>query len=405
MSGSSSAVPLPPSSRVQIVESNENRQVIFIPEGGKRSKGIGCFALIWNGIVGVVSTGIILAGGDDEMPLHFVIPFMSLFWLVGLGMLYWWLKMRFTRTTLLLEPKRIVIQRIFLGRKSITETDLNSDSHAALLVAYEENDVPVYTVAIEGVDSTAKFGTRLTREEKEWFVENINSFLNVSSSPSETGNLNRQDADSSTDIIPEKLSPYDLSEESLITVDESHAERLKFHYLAFPKSGKLKAILGFVALFTLIWMSFVFFFFGLGLNENKKAEFQVFEIIVTGMMTLGGFMPIFLIVGVMRSRITIDLNSDRISGRWHFGPMSVKKEFPTASVTRVALTNRLEKSRRHKNTIEVGPKSLRDLKVCTVFAGEEFMPLTTFHELATAREISGLLIHRLGEMGITLQDA
>jgi hypothetical protein len=239
MSGSSSAISLPPSSRVQIVESGENRQVIFIPEGGTRSKSIGLFALMWNSIVGIVSTVILIFGGGKDMPLHFVIPFLSLFWIIGLGLLYWWLKTRFTRTTLLLEPERIVIQRIFLGRKSITETSLKPDSHATFLVAYEENGVPVYTIAIEGIDRTAKFGTRLSREEKEWFVEIINSFLNVSPSTSELGDLDREDAHPVTDIIPEKLSPYDLSAESLIVVEESRANSVE---ILLSRSSKVREV-------------------------------------------------------------------------------------------------------------------------------------------------------------------
>jgi hypothetical protein len=153
-------------------------------------------------------------------------------------------------------------------------------------------------------------------------------------------------------------------------------------------------------------MGCVFFFFLSGLNENDLVGFQVFELIVAGLMSLSGLLPILVILGLVRSRITVELSPERLLGRWHFGLLSVKKELPTASITRVALTNRLEKYRSHnKNTIKVGPKSLHDLKNCTVFAGKEFMPLTTFHELVTAREIAGLLIHRLREMGITLQDA
>ena len=406
LSESMSSFPPPAGSRIQIIEADENRQVIFIPEGGKRSKSIGLFALIWNSIIGIVSAGIFLAGGGKELPVLFVIPFLGLFWLVGLGMLFWWLKMRFTRTTLLLEAERIVIQRIFLGRKSITETSLKPDSHATLLVAYEEDNVPVYTVAIEGTDRTAKFGTRLSREEKNWFIENLNRFLNVSPSASEWNDLDQQDAHPATDVIPEKISPYDLSVGSLVTVEESHSNRLKFHYPAFPKSKMLKSMMRFVALFSLVWMAIVYFCFAPGFTKNNEVGFQVVEFMIAGVMFFSGLLPFLVILGLMKSRITVDLSPERICGRWHFGPLSVQKELPTASLTRVALTNRLDKSRpSNKNTIRVGHKSLHSLKVCTVFAREEFLPLTTFHELATAREIAGLLIHRLEEMGITLQDA
>ena len=162
----------------------------------------------------------------------------------------------------------------------------------------------------------------------------------------------------------------------------------------------------FVSLFSLVWIAFVYTFLIQGLNENDQNGFQIIKIFFAALMTFGGLLPVLVILGLKRSLITIDLSRERFVGRWHFGPMSVKKELPTDSITRVALTNRLEKSGVHnKHTINLGPESLQSVKVCTVYAGEELMPITTFHELATAREIAGLLIHRLEEMGITLQDA
>ena len=108
---------LPKSSGVRVVEASDARKVISIPAGGKRTRFLGLFALMWNGFMIVFTPPWFFAGGD--VPLLFIVPFLGLFWAVGLGMLLLWIKMRFTRMYLLLEADRLVIQRILFGRKSV----------------------------------------------------------------------------------------------------------------------------------------------------------------------------------------------------------------------------------------------------------------------------------------------
>jgi hypothetical protein len=167
---------LPAGSRVQLMEAGRDRQVIYIPPGGKETTSLGCFALFWN-LFMVVFTGAWLGpAGHGGLPIALFL-FFGLFWAVGLGMLYFWIRMRFTRTYLLLERERIVVQRVLFGRKTTAETLLGADSKAGLVEAYRSNNVPVHTVTINGIGGTAKFGTPLSRPEKDWFVETINGFL------------------------------------------------------------------------------------------------------------------------------------------------------------------------------------------------------------------------------------
>jgi len=176
MCGSSSSVPLPPTSRIQIVESNENRQVIYIPEGGAKTRSLGNFVLVWI-LVTVVITWLWSQGEfNDNLPVIGIV-IVGGFWFIGLGFASLWLKLRFTKTILLLERDRLVMQRVFLGFKSITETPFLADTKAKLVTAYTQNDDPVYSVAVISGTRRAEFGTQLSREEKDWFVEHINEFL------------------------------------------------------------------------------------------------------------------------------------------------------------------------------------------------------------------------------------
>ncbi|MGE3316905.1 MAG: hypothetical protein AB7O26_17450, partial [Planctomycetaceae bacterium] len=120
--------PIPPGSRIQIVESTGERRVFFLPAGGKTG-GIGFFAVVWNGFMLVFTTamaaGFKQKGGDA--PIVVLILFLALFWSVGLGFVYVWVRMRFTRTFLLLEREQFVVQRILFGKKKITETYIGPD--------------------------------------------------------------------------------------------------------------------------------------------------------------------------------------------------------------------------------------------------------------------------------------
>ncbi|HTI51781.1 MAG TPA: hypothetical protein VL475_12540, partial [Planctomycetaceae bacterium] len=177
-------VPAPTGSRIRIVESTAERLVLFIPAGGKNSGGLGCFALIWNLFMGVFTTLWIFGTvrgvkQDAPPPLLVIVPFFGLFWAIGLGMAWFWLKARFERTFLLLDHERIVVQRVLFGRKRLEETILGTASRAALVESYQQNERPVDRVEVTGAGGAAKFGTVLSDEEKDWLVDRINEFLGV----------------------------------------------------------------------------------------------------------------------------------------------------------------------------------------------------------------------------------
>lgn len=172
---------VPDKSKIRVVEATGDRLVLFIPGGGKQAAGIGCFAVFWNGFM-TIFTPLMVAGllkddAGNAPSLWFVVPFLSLFWIIGLGMAYFWVKIKYERTLLLVDRERVAVQKTLLNRKKLVETALADDAKAELVESYQQNDVPVYRIEIRGTPAPARFGTALADEEKDWLVDRVNEFL------------------------------------------------------------------------------------------------------------------------------------------------------------------------------------------------------------------------------------
>lgn len=103
----------PAGSRIEVHEASDERLVVFVPPGGKAARGLGRCATMWNLFMVVFTTMWFSAG-----PLDFgSLAFIALFWLIGIGLLIGWLKLKYERTLLLVEPSRVVVQHILFGRK------------------------------------------------------------------------------------------------------------------------------------------------------------------------------------------------------------------------------------------------------------------------------------------------
>jgi len=170
-----------PGGRVQCL-AGPHRLVIHIPPGSNRNvRSLGCFGFVWLSITGAISGGILAASLNQAKlelgPLLFGIAFMSIFWAVGILMLYFWARGRFSKTSVLIEPDRLVWQLELFGRQKFKEYMLTPESRASLEVAYTQNNVPVYKVAITTAGRPTSFGTFLDRAEKRWLKDRINRFL------------------------------------------------------------------------------------------------------------------------------------------------------------------------------------------------------------------------------------
>src|SRR5262249_32651032 len=151
---------LPKESAIRVVESSDDRLVLFIPGGGKQTGGLGCFALVWNGFMffftSLAIVDLLNPGAQQKAPPAMACLLLSLFWLVGLGIGWIWIRMKFLRTFLLLERERIIIQEILFGRRKLKETILTSESRAGLVESFQQNDVPVYRIEVAGSNGTAR---------------------------------------------------------------------------------------------------------------------------------------------------------------------------------------------------------------------------------------------------------
>ena len=396
----------PAGSEIEIVESTRDRLVIHIPPGGKKARAIGCFAFIWNGFMAVFTSVWIFAGVQDnaDAPLYVIIPFLGLFWLVGLGMAYWWVRMRFMRLYLLIDPSRVAIQRTLFGRKSLKETHLGPKPFAELVESYQQNDVSVYAVAIEGTDRTAKFGTPHSREEKDWLVDTINTFFgHETASQTGIGDVggNETDFADSVGTPIEPISPDRISPESGIKVLDSDAERLRFQLAAFPKHPIRYVIGGFLLVFGFGWIAgtTAMFFAQLG---DGLGGFDIFPIIMGIFFAIAGIVPMFLAIAVLHGgTVTVDLNRDQLHVRWHLGPFGISKKVAAGTISRVAIQAGIQVQNNNGRRGRPGVTSSSG-KVCMVQAAGKDIPLTSYHDMAVAREVGGMILYQLDRMGIGL---
>lgn len=383
-----------PKSKVSVVEAGDDRQVIYIPPGGKQSRSLGCFAVFWNGFMAVF-TGFWVVAGKDA-PWFVLVIFLGAFWAIGIAMLIFWIRMRFTRTYLLLERERIAIQRILFGRKSVTETFLGPDSKAELVEAYSQNDTPVYSVVVNGTNRNAKFGTALSQEEKLWFVETINGFLGVvkpGGPDAEPATVER--------VGFEDVSAGELASDSEVTVHNDDRDHLQFSLPVVPPGRTRTLVPLFCVGFSVFWIGTTgsAAFAALG---DKMDFVDWIGLVIAGLATLPGLIPVAVALFVLQGKTNVDITPQEVGCRWGLGKIGYRHALPTSQVTEVLVTVPMAEKYARSGSRRV--RRPNDVKVCMLFAGARMLPLTTFHKLRTAKEVAGLARGQLHRMGFTLQD-
>lgn len=445
--------PPPPGSRIEIIEADNNRLMLSIPPGGKRSRSLGCFALVWTLISVPIFVGM-LAGGmaDDDFPLAIaLIP--GLFVLIGIVMTTIWIRMTYTRGYLFLEPHRAVMQKILFNRKKNTETGLDSSSLAHLITSYEENDVPVYRIELQGVGRSLSFGTAWEREAKDWYVETLNSFLNWHyNKPSnaaskadgedssvfspgrghvgkkcpacgETTRLVMDDGSSlstgnclcercgsrlivlageiteafpvqivSPDVLTED-SPFELAntgvKEWLLTVNTRHSQDSSV-------GG------GCLLVFGAIWESFVSFWtWG---ATQAPANFKYLALCFSLPFHAVGLGLLTLALYVFFGRFRLKLSRDESWGRWSIGPLRYTRRFRAESVTEVKLVRGSALSS-SKNRVKNERASSQSQEFsCILMSAGNTLPVTCGNSSDESRLAAGLVRYCLDDLGIRLQD-
>jgi hypothetical protein len=441
--------PALPGSRIEVVEQNRNRLVLYIPGGGPNASSIGCFAFLWNGVVLAVTGGFAAAAMQPNGPPWFVFLFLLLFWAVGLGMAYWAIKLRHERTMLLVEPTRAVIQRTLFNRVRTDETELAESSSAGLVEAYRQNDDPVFAIHIRGPGRTLKFGTALSDGEKDWIIGRINTVLGV---PGET---DAEDAPVRTTVrYPEKcaqcgasLGPAAeanenhelicafcghvhrgqavetpsheslglLSEESQepagpfpadrIHIEEQSADRLIFSMRGAENAGARYGMGCFLGSFALFWNAAVWTGLIVTLLFAEPWFVKLFAGLFLTPFVLIGAVVAFLASATLFGRIRISLDRDELAARWIVGPFRYTKRLPAADIDRVTVQYSPRKSTADRARRRRRSRSSEPQQLAVAWAGTKWIPLAIVHNTETARHVAKLLRDQFDAMNMPLDRA
>jgi len=448
----------PPGVGIQVVNSSADRLVIAIPPGGKRARGIGCFGFVWLAITAPVSIIFLSVDaenwdGGEAPPLLVMIPFFSLFWAVGIGMIVVWVRMRFTEIFLSVERDQFTIQKRLFGRKKLKKIPLDENSHAELVESYQQNDVPVYAIQMEGIGETEKFATGLSYEEKRWLATTINRFLGVNgpstSDMSKAGSLPQYCGDCGSELMigegkrvcpdcarvyledehqagevfdvdpgsrraqtaaalqnfgsriierPPALDPYELPQDSKVRIDLDDGETLAFSYgIQVPLI--LKCITGtFLTVFCLFWygvsLSSVIF----SVLSDEPIGIKIGATLFASVFLFVGLMPLGMLLGLFFGRARLQMRREEITGSIGFWFLRKKKTISTESVSDVGLSST---SVKHNDEIRTIGR-FAGLKGCTIKSSEFNMPLTFSSDAQFNEQVAGLARFQLERLGVKL---
>jgi hypothetical protein len=416
--------PLPPKSRIRVVESSAERLVLYIPGGGTAAVGIGCFAFFWNVFMVVFTSisvfGAMGGGKGNAFPELGLAAFLCLFWAVGLGMAWFWMRMKFERTFLLAERQRLVLQKVLFNRKRVDQAVLTRESRAELVESYQQNDQPVYRIEVRGRERTVKFGTSLSDAEKDWLVDRLNDFFAIGAAANSDDATTPTSADPTDDgdqaaglaepplpsIAGTRLTAADLPSECAIRVVLDSPAELRFCLAAAQNRTAKWVVAGFCLLFSLCWYGFILGDLLKNLHEPAgpfawiQILFALFLVpfLVAGLFPLGfGLMALF-------GAITVHLTRETLSCRWSLGPIGWTKRLPTAAISLVRVESGDNRNSRTRQTGRTRGNQTSQ-RACIVWAGDKRIPLTLLHDDDVMVQVAMLVRTKLNEMGYKLRDA
>jgi len=173
-------VPRPPKSRIVLERPDASRMVLYLPPRGLKGNPLGMFvfAVIWTCFSGGIGMAILFAMLTGPKPVRLVAAFPALILLlflgIGVAMLYFSLRGAFSKKFLYVERGRVFLRTIFWGRTTDRERPRETGLRAEIVVAYRQNNNPVYRLQ---VGKEISFGSELEQAEKEWLLFEINRFL------------------------------------------------------------------------------------------------------------------------------------------------------------------------------------------------------------------------------------
>lgn len=384
----------PPDCGIQVLEDSEQQLLLYLPaRSSPYSRSLGLFAALWNGLIGVILFAIIRDLVNQQVRRGGAgagLPVIILLGIVGLGLLTFWLRERYTSLLILLDSQRIAVQKTLFGRKKIAEFSWRPGSAASRLETMKHNETPLYAVAVSTTTRTVTFGAGLAEDIQEQLVELINRRL-----PVERFGISRQGGVDAVKATHPRVLPTDIPSDCGLIWEATGSDRLKFQLPAVAagqwRSGRTLWSL----LAALIWLAVMWQFLPAGLQN---------WLFWPAAITAGVFLPLLVIwiVGhlVLRaSRIIVDLDRERLQCRYTLGNShrwGVVRSLPTREIIRVAVTNCPDLG--HTGSRR---RATSDLPVrCYVFgtAGPP-LKLTWAHPVELSNLVAALVYTRLVEWG------
>jgi hypothetical protein len=174
---------LPGQSRIELVESTDERLVLDIRPGNERTTRMG-----WGVLVGVIfvcylSQPHVLAhfrrGQVPDLSRLKLYLYFAGCWVIVVWGLAYWVRLHFEFTRLLIERDRVVVERVLFGWTRMEEVTFATAPCALILDSFRGKFFPNHLVGIVGQNVRVTFGRMLTDIEKEWLVTRINRFFHA----------------------------------------------------------------------------------------------------------------------------------------------------------------------------------------------------------------------------------
>lgn len=435
---------------IKLIESSERQVVISIPAGGARCRTVGFFGLAWLAITVPVSMAFFLVPdnaweGGQPPPKIMLLAFFSLFYSVGFGFLYAWLRMRFTKVLIAVTVDQFALQRTWFHRQKLETVELDESSLAELVESYQENKTPVYSIRIRSaneLEKEPKFATRLSYAEKRWLAGVINNFLSNSHGhlssdhsynctrcgsqlPQGHGKINceqcgeehmldnpamapqsitekdlRQQLEDpqGQDVTiverPPSIAPDKLPRESSIRIDLNDNDTLSFSYRMKIPHPIAYIITIFLSVFCTLWYgtgTVVLASFLFAGNDGQK----IFALIPAVLLIIG-LLPLSILVFLLRGRVKIRIDREGLSGS--IGALLLHK---TVSISNHSIQD-VGISQLLGNGQVANPMFSNKIASCVVISSERNMPLTWSSDSSLNQQVAGVVRNHLEYIGINL---
>ncbi|WP_411827762.1 hypothetical protein [Luteolibacter sp. AS25] len=147
-----------------------------IPAAGKFDFFL-LFGTAWLGITAVVSFAILAESfknrlSEGDMPFLIIVPFLGVFWAIGLGVFFAGLKGMFQKVEISVSGGEFTLKKELFGRVNEQRCALESIKSVSQVVFYSKNKRPVYGIQVKA-DKKFKFGSALRDDEKAWLTADL----------------------------------------------------------------------------------------------------------------------------------------------------------------------------------------------------------------------------------------